>query len=305
VRVWTVENKPHIATEEVVGTVQAKLRAVIEAKISGRIEKMTVVSGQTVEAGELLVQLDAAEIQARLDQTVTTRGQAKRDLERLRGLLDQNAISRQDFETAESRYQVAVAAVVEVETTLGYTKIVAPFNGVITRKLADVGDLASPGRALLEMDDPTALRLEAGVPESLIRRVQPGAKLNVRSAAEDAPVTAVVGEIAPAADSGSRTFNVKLELPADTDLRAGQFARVSIPLANRQALLVPAGAVLQRGQMEIVFVLENRRARLRLVKTGKRFGPEVELVSGVYAGEQVVIEGAARLRDGQPVEVKP
>ena len=147
--------------------------------------------------------MDAREIQARLEQALATREQAGRDTERLRRLLADNAGSRQEFETVESRHRVAVAAVTEAETMLGYSKIIAPFGGVITRKLADVGDLASPGRALLEMDDPTALRLEAGVSESLIKRVQLGAKWNVRATAEDAVVTALVSEIAPAADSGS------------------------------------------------------------------------------------------------------
>ena len=163
VRVQTVERKPHLATEDVVGTVQAKLRAVIEAKVSARIEQMLVAPGQSVKAGELLARLDAREIQARLDQAVATREQAGRDTERLRPLVSQNAISKQDFETVESRHRVAAAAAREAETMLDYTRVVAPFSGVITRKLADVGDLAAPGRGLLEMDDPTVLRLEAGL----------------------------------------------------------------------------------------------------------------------------------------------
>ena len=99
VRIGRAESKPYRATEEVVGTVQAKLRAVIEAKISGRIEKMLVAPGQFVKAGDLLVQLDAREIQARLDQAVTTRDQSGRDTERLRTLLANNSVSRQEFET--------------------------------------------------------------------------------------------------------------------------------------------------------------------------------------------------------------
>lgn len=304
VRVLTLESRPILATEDVVGTVQPKLRAIIESKVSGRIDKMLVAPGQSVKVGELLVQIDAKEIQARLEQALATREQSARDAERLRSLLGQKTISIQEFETADSRHRVALAAVAEAETMLGYTKLTAPFSGVITRKLADVGDLASPGRALLEMDDPNTLRSEAGVPEALINRVKLGARFNVRAAPDDAPVPAVVSEIAPSADSGSRTFNVKLDLPANAGLRAGQFARVAIPLGESRALLVPAGAVTQRGQMELVFVVVNKQAQLRLVKTGKHMGSEVELVSGISAGEQVVIEGAAQLRDGQPVEAK-
>lgn len=305
VRVQTVESKNHAATEEVVGTVKAKLHASIEAKVSGRIEKMLVVPGQTLIAGETLVQLDSREIQARLDQAMALREQYGRDSERLRRLLTQNAVSRQEFETMESRYHVATASVTEAETMLAYTKIVAPFDGVVTRKLADVGDLATPGRALLEIDDPKALRLEADVPEALIKRVQLGAKLGVHGASEDDTTVGVVSEIAPVADPASRTFNVKLDLPLGASLRAGQFARVTVPVSETKALTVPISSVVQRGQMELLFVIENKRVQIRLVKTGKHIGEEVEIVSGVSAGETVVTEGANQLREGQPVEVKP
>lgn len=304
VRAQRVESRLHTATEDVVGTVQPKLRASIEAKVSGRIEKMLVAPGQAVKAGDLLAQIDAREIQARLEQAVALREQSARDVERLRALLAQKAISTQEFENADSRHRVAVAAVTEAETMLGYTKLVAPFHGVITRKLADVGDLASPGRVLIEMDDPAALRLEAAVPEALIQRVQLGTKLEVRDAPGSAPIPATVSEIAPSADPGSRTFSVKLDLPVNTGLRAGQFARAAVPVGERRMMLVPAGAVVSRGQMEIVYVVADQHAWLRLVKTGKRLGEEVELVSGAGEGDLIVIEGAGRLRDGQAVEVK-
>ena len=112
-------------------------------------------------------------------------------------------------------------------------------------------------------------------------------------------------EIAPAADSASRTFLVKLDLQGTTGLRAGQFGRVAMPVGETSALRGPASAVVQRGQMEIVFVVSDGKAQLRLVKTGKRIGDEVELVSGVSAGEKVVVEGATGLADGQPLTLKP
>jgi len=305
VRVETAEIKSRQAVEETVGTVRAKLHAAIEAKTSGRIEKMLAQPGQAVKAGELLVQLDARETQARLDQAAALREQYARDTERLRTLLADKTVSRQEFEAVEARYRVAVAYSAEAETLLGYTRIVAPFDGIITRKAADVGDLAVPGRALLEMDDPRAFRIEADLPEALIQRVQLGQKLSVRAGAQDAPVEGAVSEISPVADPASRTFNIKLDLPPNSGLRAGQFARVSVPVAQSKALRLPASAVVQRGQMEVVFVSTNSRAQLRLVKTGRQVGEEIELVSGVNPGERVVIEGANSLRDGQPLEVRP
>jgi RND family efflux transporter MFP subunit len=304
VRIQTVETKPHVATEEVVGTVRAKLHAALEAKVIGRIETMRVAPGQSVKSGELLAQLDAREIQAQLDQALALREQAARDTERLRSLLAQNLVSRQEFETVESRYRVSAASATEAETMLGYTKIVAPFDGIVTRKLADVGHLAAPGRPLLELDDPQLLRLEADVPEALINRVQLGATLRVGAASENSDIAGVVSEIAPVADPASRTFNVRLDLPANAGLRAGQFARVAIPIGETRSLRVPAPSVVRRGQMELVFVVVNQQAQLRLVKTGKRIGDSVELVSGVSAGERIVVEGADRLRDGQPVDAK-
>jgi RND family efflux transporter MFP subunit len=303
VRVQTVEAKSHVAIEDVVGTVRAKLRAALEAKVSGRLEKLLVSPGQTVKGGELLAQLDAREIQARLDQTLALRDQLKRDTDRLQGLLVQSAISRQEFETVESRYRVAAAAAAEAETMLGYTKIVAPFDGVVTRKLADVGDLASPGKPLLEIEDPSLRRLEADVPESLIDRIRPGATFLVHAPGLS-EIMATASEIAPAADPATRSFLVKFDLPAGTGLRSGQFARVAISVNNSPALRVRASAVLKRGQMEIVFVVTNHTAWLRLVKTGSRVGDEIELISGVDPGEQVVTEGAASLTDGQRVEAK-
>jgi RND family efflux transporter MFP subunit len=304
VRVQTVESKKTIATEEVVGTIRAKLHASIEAKVSARIEKMLVVPGQSVKAGDLLAQLDAREIQARLDQATAQRDQYARDTERLRQLLTNNAVSRQEFETVESRHRVAVAAVIESEALLGYAKITAPFSGVVTRKLSDVGDIATPGKSLLEMEDPTFLRLEADVPESLIGQVEPGAKLLVRVSQVTRKLQGAVSEIAPAADPASRTFLVKIDLPPTAGLRAGLFGRVAIPLGEVAVLRIPRNAIVQRGQLELVFVESNSQAQMRIVKTGKPIGDEVELVSGIEPGERVVVENAGSLVDGQRVEVR-
>jgi len=300
VRVETIEAKPHVAAEEVVGTVRPNLRSVIEAKISGRIEKMPVVPGQEVKAGELLVQLDAREAKARLDQAIAVRQQAENDLKRYEMLRAKQVATAADFEAAQSKQQIAVAAAAEAETNLAYATITAPFDGVITRKLADVGDLAVPGKALLEIEDPRVLQFEAAVPEAVIDYVKLGARFPVHVVSNELEGT--VSEIAPSADVASRTFLVKLDLPNATSLRAGQFGRVAIPVSETHVLRAPAAAVVQRGQMEFVFVVADHRAQLRIVKTGRRFGNEIELLSGVSAGEQVVTEHAASLVDGQLLE---
>jgi RND family efflux transporter MFP subunit len=303
VRVQTIEAKPHVASEEVVATVNSKLRSVIESKVSGRIDKMLVTPGQKVKAGDLLAELDVREIRAKLDQATPLREQAEKDLKRFTELLSKRVITQQEFEAAESKARVARAAVTEAETMLGYAKVTAPFGGVITRKLADVGDLAAPGKPLVEMEDPGALRLEAAVPEAIVDRIALGSKLGVRIGANE--IEGVVREISPTADPNSRTLLVKLDLPATPGLRTGQFGRVAVPVAETSVLRVPASAVIRRGQMELVFMRDGNVARLRIVKTGKPIAGEIEIVSGVNAGEQIVTDRAGDLTDGQPIAPRP
>jgi len=305
VEVRVVERKTRAATEEVVGTLRARLQSVIEAKVSGKIERMLAVPGRKVSRGDLLATVEAGEVQSRLEQALALREQAGADLKRLALLFQQNILSQSEYDAAQSRFRVADASVKEGETLLGYTRVTAPFDGTITRKRADVGDLAAPGKPLLEMEDSTTLRIESDAPEGVLGRLALGDKLPVRIAGVDYDLEGVVSEIAPAADPGSRTSLVKLDLPPAKGLHSGQFGRVSMPVGETSALRAPASAVLQRGQMEVVFVSTGNRAQLRLVKTGKQIGAEVEIVSGLDAGEWVVVQGAAGLKDGQPVLPKP
>jgi RND family efflux transporter MFP subunit len=305
VRAEIAERKSRVATEAVVGTVRPKLSAAIESKVSGRIEQMLIVPGQMVTNGEWLVQLDAHEIQSRLDQADAARQQAESDFKRASDLMAQKILSQSEFDSAQSKFRMAAAAEAEAKTMLGYTKIVAPFDGVITRKSADVGDQAAPGKTLLQMENPATLRFEADVPEALVGKVKLGDKLAVRIAAVAGEIAGTVAELSPTADPNSRTYLVKLDLPGAMGLRSGQFGHVAVPVGEMSAIRVPATVVIQRGQMELVFVVVNGHAQLRLVKTGNHIGDEVEVVSGLNSGEQVVTDGAVSLTDGQPVTIKP
>jgi membrane fusion protein (multidrug efflux system) len=305
VKTAVAEAKPLLAVEEVVGTVRSKTRAVIEARVGGRIELLAASPGQLMKPGDVIAQLDVREIQARLDQAKVTLEQANRDLERYTVLLQQNVLTKAEFDTAEARQRIAKAAVTETETMLGYAKVTAPFAGVITRKLADVGDIAAPGRGIVELEDPVALRVEANVPEGLVRLIKLGDRLGVSSVELSTPVSAAASEIAPASDPASRTSLVKLDLPPNSGLRLGQFVRVAVPVGEKNSLRLVASAVVLRGQMEMVFVVTNQTAQMRLVKSGRSMDGEVEIVSGLGAGERVVVEGAQTLLDGQPLQEQP
>lgn len=305
VKVQAAKLQPHVAVEEVVGTVRSKLRAMVEAKISGRVLEYTATPGAMVKAGDLLARLENQEIQAKVDQAKAMLDQAQRDFARQKLLIASNATTRQEFDATDARVKVATAGVSEAETMLGYARVTAPFDGVITRKLADVGDLAMPGKPLLEIEAPTALRFEADLPEAILDRITMGAKMQVKSASAAKPLEATVSEIAPVADPVSRTFQVKLDLPQADGLRTGQFGRVSVPVAEVELLMVPKGSVIKRGQMELIYVVKDNHAHLRLVKTGKALNGSIEVLSGLEEGEQVVISEVAKLADGQPVTMQP
>lgn len=292
------------STEEVVGTVRARTRAVIEAKVSGRLTVLRAAPGQRVGAGEPLAELDAQEIQARVEQARAVWQQADRELARFRTLLSQEAVTPSEFEAVESRHRVARATLTEAETQLGYTRVTAPFAGVVTRKLADTGDLVGPGRPILELEDPAVLRFEADVPASLVGRVKIGDRLAVTVVSVAGPVEGTVSEIEPSADPASRTFRIRLDLPSGIGAQGGLFGRVGIPAGESPVLAVPSGAVLTRGQLEFAYVVTNERAWLRLIRTGKRLGSEVEVLAGLEPGERVATSGASGLRDGQPVRVR-
>ena len=192
----------------------------------------------------------------------------------------------------------------EAEALSSYAKIVAPFDGVIARKLADEGDLAMPGKPLLELEGRTGLRLVADVPTLLAGHVQPEAKLAVRMDTLANPITGTVAEISPAADPASRTVRVKLDLSETAGVRTGQFGRLEVPLSEAAFLFVPPPALVLRGQLEILFIATDGKAQMRLVRPGKQTPQGIEILAGLASGETVIVEGAETLRDGQPLQTK-
>ncbi|GAA5481131.1 efflux RND transporter periplasmic adaptor subunit [Haloferula sargassicola] len=304
VQVQPVKSRPHAISEDIVGTVRSKHQATVEAKVSGRIERYLVATGQAVKSGDLIAEIDASEIGAKVEAARATSEQASRELDRYQRLLKSHAVTRQDYENIDARERVARAGLAEAETMLGHARVTAPFDGVVTAKLAEVGDLAMPGKPLARIEAPEALRFEADLPEALLGKVSLDDTLRVTFSGTD-PIAAKVSEVAPVADSVSRTFRIKLDLPADAALRAGMFGRVAVPVAESDALAIPATAILQRGQMECAFVIADGHAWLRLVKTGQPLGEDVEILSGLEAGETIAIDPGSRMIDGQPVEVAP
>jgi RND family efflux transporter MFP subunit len=267
---------------------------------------MPVTLGQRVHAGDLLARIGADEISARVAQAEAQLNAARRDLERERGLAAKGASTAETVKDLEDRLSGAQATLREAAAMQGYTSVRAPFDGIVARKFAGVGDLASPGLPLLEIEGADGFQVEAALPDSLASRLSPGAVLTVCMPARDATFAGTLAELSSAADPGAHTVTAKIRVPAGVPVRSGEFARVQLEGAPVQALMVPASAVATVGQMQLVFVAgADGRASLRLVRTGAARGDLVEVLSGVDAGERVVAAPPVGLREGRRLEIQP
>ncbi|PIE56344.1 MAG: efflux transporter periplasmic adaptor subunit [Desulfobulbus propionicus] len=305
VRVVEIRKEAAPSLVETTGTIQARQRATIAAKVTGVITELPVVLGSRVAKGDLLVRISAKEIQAQLSQAQAQLTKAERDLAREKKLLKKKASTTETVKSMEDRHAVAQAAFQEARTMLGYTTITAPFAGVVTNKQAQPGDLATPGMPLLTLKNDHDLQAVSAVPEAMIPLVHLGDHLQVRVPAANLNLTGKVAEIAPAADPASRTAPVKLDLDFTPGLRPGQFARMILPGLPRDSLFVPNAAIRKRGQLNRVFVERDHQAHLRLVRTGTSDDQRTEILSGLEAGDRVIVSGNRQLVNGQPLDVQP
>jgi RND family efflux transporter MFP subunit len=182
--------------------------------------------------------------------------------------------------------------------------MVAPFAGIVTAKSVTGGDLATPGAPLLTIERQDGYRLEASVDESKVSGVRPGQNVRVALEATSCEVLARVSEVVPMVDAASRSYIVKVDLPSCAGLRSGMFGRAWFPLGVRRIIALPAAAVVDRGQLQSVFVVEGETARTRLITTGERANGQVEILSGLSAGEKVVVPIPPGLGDGTRVEAR-
>jgi RND family efflux transporter MFP subunit len=298
-----VQSKQIPVLEIVPGTVQAKNKASISPKVTGDIVEMPIRLGQHVNEDDLLVKISAKEISSRLHQAQASLDKARRDLKREEELLRQGASTPELINDLKIQLRVATAAAEEAETMVGYTEIRAPFAGVITRKNTNEGDLALPGQPLLELEDPSLLRVESYIPEAIALHVKAKDKLVVQIPSQQETFTGTVEEVSFAANPQTRTFLIKIELPKETKARSGQYATVSICGKSKAALVIPQAAIQKYGQIERVFVVQDKHAHLRIIKTADSVNDFVEVLSGLDEQETIVLDGADKLKDGQPVSL--
>lgn len=288
--------------QEIPGTVRPSARAILSPRVMGVITEFSVELGQEVERGELLVRISAGEIAARVEQARVAHLQAERDLDRESELLERGAATAESVRNLNDRVRITRSALMEAETMDSYTRMTAPFAGIVSRKMAHEGDLASPGQPLLELEGAGQLRIEADIPDQLARDLRRGDTLDVLLDRQTT-VSARLAEISVSADPRTRTVPVKLDLPPDAPARSGMFARVFVPAEIVQRLEVPASAVLRYGQVERVMVLQDGVVRMRLVRTGAQRDDRIEILSGLRENEAVIVDPPPGLLSGQTVTI--
>ncbi len=289
---------------EVTGQVAPIFQATLSSRIQGTIDKLMAREGTKVSKGQLLIQLDNRDLQADLARANAEVENAKAHLDRVKQLYETDAVSKQELENATRAYRVAEANRKAVEAQLSYTLVRAPFDGVITEKKVEAGELASPGQPLLKMEDPRRLRLEATVAEGDLKSVSNGDTISVVIDALGLDILiGRVSQILPAGDPQTHTFMVKVDLPDTPGLKTGMFGRFQLEKGATPTILVPLTAIVERGELTSLYAVgADHVARLRWVKLGRRFEQQVEILSGLNEGERVLTDGSRGV-DGATVQI--
>jgi RND family efflux transporter MFP subunit len=301
----------------------------------GRVQQVLVREGDSVRKGQTLVILDDATLKSASEQAEAAVKAAENQqiaaqtnadltastLARYKQLQSQKSVSPQEMDEVTRRAEAATAQVdalraqanamkaqqAGARAMLTYTRVVAPFAGVVTARMADPGALASPGVPLVQIDSAGPLQLQTTVAESAIALVHIGMKVSVSiDGAPGAAPQGSVSQVVPAADASSHSFTVKIDLPLSNELRAGMYATADIPTGTKQAILAPRSAIVIRGSLPCAYVLDsNNTAQLRYVTLGAAHGDAVEILSGIAANEKLVENPADRDLSGKRIEVQP
>ena len=289
--------------ESAVGSVAPVHQSSIAAKILAKVLEVNVTAGQLVVAGDVLVRLSDEELRSRLQQAEAQQEvaqakltQARSDYQRASGLIQGNAISRAEYEslatvvrTSEAELERSARAIDETKVFLDFATITAPFDGIVVDKKVQAGDTAIPGQTLLTVYDPNQMQLVANVRESLAAKLKVGQEVTAKLESLDHECLATVSEVVPQADVGSRSFQVKVSGPCPPGIYSGMFGRILLPLEDELIIVIPAVAVRRVGQLTLVDVRDDNELVRRNVQIGRRLGDDIEILSGLQPGEQVLL----------------
>lgn len=308
------------------GTVKAGTVSDLASRVMGTVTSIEVKQGQRVARGELLLTIDDTDAAQRAAQAKESYREASKALEasaqnrrlanltyeRYRNLYDDKAISRHEMDEIETNKKIAdieyekalaglgraKASFEEARANLEFTRIKAPVNGVVTGKNVEVGDMAVPGEALLRVEDDSSYELEVNVDEKLHGNLRVGMPVYAEIDSLNRRVKGEVSEIVPAIDPATRSFLVKISLDGES-LGTGLFARALIPVGKKETILVPADAIVEKGQLVGMYTVGSGGiVNYRLIRKGAEYSGGVEVLSGLTEGDTVIVEGSDNAIDG-------
>lgn len=292
-------------TRVVPGAVVPDEQAQIASRLMGFIHDLNVKEGDHVKKGQVLFTVDPTDVKSQIAQAEAAYRQAKAaledaltDYERFKKLYQEESVSKQQFDKVRLQYQVAQqnlaaakAAYDQAKAQLKYAHVKAPFDGVVVKKMAASGDLAAPGKPLLILENLETMSVKTQVAADLYARLHAGDEATMWIEGVDHPVKGEIYTLVSAADPRTRTHTVKITLPKELkNINSGTFARVSFKVGERQTMMVPASAIVERAGIVGVFVVDrDGKVHFRMVRPGKQIADRVEILAGLSLGERIVV----------------
>ena len=305
------------------GKVMASNSTDLATRIMGFVERINVSVGDKVRKGEVLLSINYSDLQAKLAQAkagileaTASYTNAEKDYQRFKNLFASNSATQKElddmaanFETAKARLEAARQIQNEVNAQFSYAEIRAPFNGVVTNKFIEKGDIANPGIPLLSMESPSTFEVFASVPESAIARIKSGSEVEVIIKSINEQVKGIVSEVSTSARNTGGQYEVKVELiEKPADLRSGMFATVHLHMEEEittPMIMVPEQAIVYRGQLTGIYtVSQSNTAILRWLRLGKAQEDTVEVLSGLAPGEEYIISSNGKLYNGAKISIQ-
>jgi RND family efflux transporter MFP subunit len=285
------------------GNVASRETARIAAKVQGYVVELNVDAGDKVKKGQVLLRIDSKEMMEReaqakaaLESARADLVKARNDFERYKALFEKESVAKKDYDDALTKYETSQAAELrarafldEAATMLSYATVTAPFDGIIGERNVNLGDLATPGRTLFSVYTPGSVELVAAAGEQYDRYLGIGATISVAVPSLGLKQASTIREVVPFRDEKTRTITVKAPLQEVPGLVPGLYGTLSFDTKASEVIVVPSSAVNTVGQLESVRVLDNGQVKTRHVKTGRKLDDKVEILSGVTAGEEVVV----------------
>ncbi len=300
-----IEPKTIDAVVSAAGTLNSRNTSVLSSKVMGKVVALTVNEGDRVTQGKLLVRIESGEISAQAYQAQAAYNNAKLQYDRIKRLFDEKAATQMEMDQATLGIESAQAGLNAARAMESYTTIAAPIAGQIVEKHINLGEMALPGQPILKIEDNRNLRLETTIKEQDIRFVQPGKPVTVRiDALPGKEIKARVAQVVPAADVRTHSFIVKIDIPAEKDLITGMYGKAFFSTGTREAILVPKQALLTLlGITGVYIVSAEGNAVFQMIEPGDAYGDNVETITGIKAGDRVIISKQDAKIDGRKVVV--